>query len=44
MVPEGRHIFPGLTVEENLQMGTVAWNGIKIFTSALILDCKKLAV
>jgi len=26
-VPEGRHIFPGLTVEENLEVGTVAWHG-----------------
>jgi branched-chain amino acid transport system ATP-binding protein len=24
-VPEGRKIFPGLTVRENLEMGTVAW-------------------
>jgi branched-chain amino acid transport system ATP-binding protein len=24
-VPEGRRIFPGLTVRENLEMGTVAW-------------------
>ena len=27
-VPEGRHVFPGLTVEENLAVGTVAWRGI----------------
>lgn len=26
-VPEGRHIFPGLTVEENLETGTVNWHG-----------------
>ncbi|NLF26963.1 MAG: ABC transporter ATP-binding protein [Clostridiales bacterium] len=26
-VPEGRHVFPGLTVEENLETGTVAWHG-----------------
>jgi branched-chain amino acid transport system ATP-binding protein len=26
-VPEGRHIFPGLTVEENLEVGTVTWHG-----------------
>lgn len=26
-VPEGRHVFPGLSVEENLQTGTVAWHG-----------------
>lgn len=24
-VPEGRHIFPGLTVEENLEVGACAW-------------------
>jgi branched-chain amino acid transport system ATP-binding protein len=29
-VPEGRHVFPGLTVEENLESGTVAWGGIRI--------------
>ena len=26
-VPEGRHIFPGLTVEENLEVGTITWHG-----------------
>ncbi len=26
-VPEGRHIFTGLTVRENLEMGTVPWHG-----------------
>ncbi|MCL2376237.1 MAG: ABC transporter ATP-binding protein [Defluviitaleaceae bacterium] len=26
-VPEGRQIFPGLTVRENLEVGTVAWRG-----------------
>ncbi len=25
MVPEGRHIFPGLTVLENLELGTCSW-------------------
>lgn len=25
LVPEGRRIFPGLTVEENLELGTCAW-------------------
>lgn len=24
-VPEGRHVFPGLTVEENLEVGACAW-------------------
>lgn len=28
-VPEGRRIFPGLTVEENLEAGTVNWRGLK---------------
>jgi len=27
-VPEGRHVFPGLTVEENLAVGSVSWRGI----------------
>lgn len=27
-VPEGRHIYPGLTVKENLEVGTVAWHGL----------------
>lgn len=26
-VPEGRHIFPGLTVRENLEVGTINWHG-----------------
>ena len=26
-VPEGRHIFPGLTVEENLEVGAITWHG-----------------
>ena len=26
-VPEGRHAFPGLTVEENLETGTISWHG-----------------
>lgn len=26
-VPEGRRLFPGLTVEENLVVGTAAWRG-----------------
>lgn len=26
-VPESRHIFPGLTVEQNLETGTVNWHG-----------------
>ncbi|MGI6162105.1 MAG: ABC transporter ATP-binding protein [Christensenellales bacterium] len=27
-VPEGRLVFPGLTVRENLEIGTVAWGGV----------------
>lgn len=26
-VPEGRHVFPGLTVRENLEVGTITWHG-----------------
>lgn len=26
-VPEGRHIFPGLTVRNNLEVGTINWHG-----------------
>ena len=29
-VPEGRHVFPGLTVEENLLVGTVADKGFRL--------------
>ncbi len=29
-VPEGRHVFPGLTVEENLLVGTVASRGMRL--------------
>ncbi len=29
-VPEGRHVFPGLSVEENLLVGTVAWRGMRV--------------
>ena len=29
-VPEGRHVFPGLTVEQNLCVGTVVWRGIRL--------------
>lgn len=28
-VPEGRRVFPGLTVQQNLEVGSVAWRGIK---------------
>lgn len=26
-VPEGRQVFPGLTVKENLEVGTIRWHG-----------------
>lgn len=26
-VPEGRHIYPGLSVRENLEVGTINWHG-----------------
>ena len=26
-VPSGRHVFPGLTVRENLEVGTINWRG-----------------
>jgi branched-chain amino acid transport system ATP-binding protein len=29
-VPEGRHVFPGLTVEQNLTVGTVVHRGMKL--------------
>ena len=29
-MPEGRHVFPGLTVEENLLVGTVASRGMRL--------------
>ena len=29
-VPEGRHVFPGLTVEQNLSIGAVSWHGIRL--------------
>jgi ABC-type branched-chain amino acid transport systems, ATPase component len=28
-IPEGRHVFPGLTVMQNLLVGTVVWRGLK---------------
>lgn len=31
-VPEGRHVFPGLSVEQNLLVGTVAWRGFALAT------------
>lgn len=37
-VPEGRHVFPGLTVEQNLVVGTVAWNGVRLRRGKLEAD------
>lgn len=37
-VPEGRHVFPGLTVEQNLAVGTVAWKGIRLRAGDLSED------
>ncbi len=37
-VPEGRHVFPGLTVEENLAVGTVVWKGIKLMAGNISSD------
>lgn len=28
-VPEGRHVFPGLTVMQNLVVGTIPWRGLR---------------
>jgi len=46
MVPEGRRLFPSLTVEENLLMGAVAgrkgpWNLARLYTMFPILEKKK---
>jgi len=35
-VPEGRHVFPGLTVRENLEVSTISWHGF--FGSKPYLD------
>ena len=37
-VPEGRHVFPGLSVEENLAVGTVANRGTRIRTGNIAED------
>lgn len=37
-VPEGRHVFPGLTVEENLAVGTVVNRGMRIRKGDLSQD------
>ena len=43
-VPEGRHVFPGLTVEKNLQVGTVAWGGIRLAKGDIDGDLEKVYV
>ena len=37
-VPEGRHVFPGLNVENNLCVGTVAWSGIRLLPGDVQAD------
>lgn len=37
-VPEGRHVFPGLTVEQNLAVGSVANKGMRLFKGDLADD------
>lgn len=41
-VPEGRHVFPGLTVEQNLAVGTVIWGGIGLAKKNLADDYEKV--
>ena len=41
-VPEGRHVFPGLTVEQNLIVGTVVWKGVKLRHGDLSEDLDRI--
>ncbi|HIU33696.1 MAG TPA: ABC transporter ATP-binding protein [Candidatus Pullichristensenella excrementigallinarum] len=41
-VPEGRHVFPGLTVEQNLTVGTVAWGGVRLSKGNLQEDLRNV--
>ncbi len=41
-VPEGRHVFPGLSVEENLGVGTVADRGLRISRGDLSADLDRV--
>ena len=41
-VPEGRHVFPGLSVEQNLIVGTVTWNGVRMFQGKLDEDIENI--
>lgn len=41
-VPEGRHVFPGLTVEQNLTVGAVAWRGVRLRQGNLDADLENI--
>jgi branched-chain amino acid transport system ATP-binding protein len=41
-VPEGRHVFPGLTVEQNLAVGTVVYKGIRLAKGDLSSDIEMI--
>ena len=41
-VPEGRHIYPGLSVEDNLLMGTVAWKGMRLLAGDVGEDMENI--
>ncbi len=41
-VPEGRHVFPGLTVEQNLAVGTVVYRGIKLTSGNISADIEMI--
>lgn len=41
-VPEGRHVFPGLTVEQNLTMGIVIWRGIRLSSGNISDDLDRV--
>lgn len=41
-VPEGRHVFPGLTVEQNLCVGTVAEKGVRLSRGGITGDLEMI--
>lgn len=41
-VPEGRHVFPGLTVEQNLAVGTVVYSGIRLTKGKITADLERI--
>lgn len=41
-VPEGRHVFPGLTVEQNLAVGTVVYRGIRLSKGKISADLERV--